>query len=203
MSCNAAKRAAMPVLTKIWRQQQFGMYIMEKIRKITGSLYQGKSGGLYLHLDQFNTTMPLSQQMIKDLNIPLNLHLLQDFDQKAYDQFYGYAPPSRKYVPAVFTLDGVHEYEGVYDPSEQWNGWVVPYFSINVAWDVLRDAECTNIEVVEEDKIRYIDMDGIRITLYPFVMAGKKMYRIGGFEWTWATAPTIIRERDTYNPTGL
>lgn len=49
----------------------------------------------------------MTQQMIMDLNMSLNLDMLDPFDQKAYDMAYGYAPrpveltPLQKEVEAI------------------------------------------------------------------------------------------------------
>lgn len=65
---------------------------MDKKLTTPATIYQDRDGHLFLHLEAFKTPMHMTQQMIHELNMSLNLDLLDGFDQKAYDYAYGYAP---------------------------------------------------------------------------------------------------------------
>ena len=80
-------------------------------------------------------------------------------------------------IPAVFRLDTI-QYPGFHNPRRTWNGWAVPYFTLDTCLKILEDEQLQNafIEdgqyfVVGEDEEKYEPVDGL--------------YCLGGFVWTW------------------
>lgn len=97
-----------------------------------------------------------------------------------------------------FTVSESAEFEGIYDPSENWNGWACPYFNEETAhkianWFNEHPKEglfivwsgdtmiMTEEEFPEESTIvepTEIEYDGEIINVW----------QIGGYEWCWEVA---------------
>jgi hypothetical protein len=105
-----------------------------------------------------------------------------------------------KFTKSICTINDSEKYECYYDPFVNWNGWIVPYFTKEVAQQVIADinANKTNgtttltwrgediimweqdseAQVIEPAQLQY---DGQTITVYC----------IGGYEWVWDLAHTF------------
>lgn len=111
---------------------------------------------------------------------------------------------------AKFTLglEDNDEFEGLYDPGSNWNGFANPCFAISEVRKIKSLLDRMADEMPDEDHDR-IDIDdrlrvfmcsnyGDRVEIKPTEQInGLKMYPIGSYGWTWQK---VTEEPTTTNP---
>lgn len=95
-----------------------------------------------------------------------------------------YASPD--FIPASFHLPGEsRNFVGVYNPKQNWNGFVVPYFTQDEAEAILRgtslDYRFDRLKFIIEDE----DPETSPIIYEAVDINDQHMYSIGGYFWTW------------------
>ncbi len=95
--------------------------------------------------------------------------------------------PTKHLVAGTFTLNGEQFYDGFYFPSVRWNGFYVPYFTKEVAEQMLEDMKIRNFvfgwhyDAIADSFIVYDD----EVDNEEYEVTGSGHYSIGGFFWVW------------------
>lgn len=102
---------------------------------------------------------------------------------------------SKQYVCDSFTLDELGEWQGVHIPSERWNGWACPWFTLETCREI---AEVINALPDNEEKIVvtesqvfsvYIGNGEEEVTeVEPSIIAGAEFFPLGSWGWVWEVA---------------
>lgn len=96
------------------------------------------------------------------------------------------------YTPAIFSIDGEGRYPGIHIPTENWNGWAIPYFKREEARRVLKDLQEQGgwlwgyYEGLDCFLLK--DTNQNHVTAWPYEkINGEKYFSIGGQYLTWTT----------------
>lgn len=108
--------------------------------------------------------------------------------------------------PARFTIEGLGGPYTGFTAGENWNGWEVPYFELDVAKQIAADFAAQQNDNDDSSDVRafstYLaEVDGTDICLYdpwaeswdvfvPVEIDGHTVYSIGARYWTWEWAGT-------------
>lgn len=95
-------------------------------------------------------------------------------------------------IKSLFSLDGdIILYEGLSNPAENWNGWAIPFFTMDVAFQILEDCKEWFTYTFDGDKFSVFDnpeltdTDGSPMVCPSIEIEGIKYYSIGGRSWCW------------------
>jgi hypothetical protein len=99
------------------------------------------------------------------------------------------------YVCDSFVLDELGEWQGVHIPSERWNGWACPWFTLDVCREI---AEVINALPDNEEKIVVTDSQVFSVyvgngeeektEVEPSYIAGALFFPLGSWGWVWEVA---------------
>jgi hypothetical protein len=97
-----------------------------------------------------------------------------------------------RYVVESFVLDDLGEFDGVHIPSERWNGFACPLFTLDTCREI---AEVINALPYGEEIIRVTDSQVFSIytgngeeeilEIEPLSIAGADFFPLGSHGWVW------------------
>lgn len=100
-----------------------------------------------------------------------------------------------RYTKTVFSIDGEGAFIGMYDPSENWNGWARPYFTREETKRILEELreneDIIKWEILQSNAVLVYDNPAIHDTDgKPSIWIGEEIngkiyFPIGAGAWTW------------------
>lgn len=97
-------------------------------------------------------------------------------------------------TPATFTLAGEGNFAGIHDPSDTWNGYANPLFTLEVAReiaDLVAEQNGDDVEDVltvhDDGRVTYFYAeDGETETMPTVVVDGVTYFAVMNFAWCWS-----------------
>jgi hypothetical protein len=86
-------------------------------------------------------------------------------------------------VPAIFSFDGEGKFKGFHNPERTWNGWAMPYISVNSIHDLINELNGEYYSLIFDGDNLVIDyaddFESTQDILEPIVIDGDVYYDFG------------------------
>lgn len=101
------------------------------------------------------------------------------------------------YVCESFALDDLGEWQGVHIPTERWNGFACPMFTLDTCREIAEvinalEGNCERVDVTDDGRVFTVWLDGDNgeepREVEPLRVAGADFFPLGSHGWVWTVA---------------